>query len=294
MVFRYAKYTGYEMRCRVHTKNYCTTGCVFGDVRRPACSLVSTDELFDSMCMWDRHENKWKMYGFVAFLEYIGKVGVMHTELGYLHRDLKPGNMLIRTDGIRGACSDMELIDFGNSMKIGKNTHWGSTAVFSELEGFFPPEICSLDVKDHANCTAWPEPVRRIFKRLYKSKNDSNSSVCIGIVKELDTAFKGMRGSTLEPSLDESLREMSKRLVDIIRVYSNPHGGVAKSPLDIIEQVKVAVQMNCSVPTDVYALVRTAAVILNFMIDGVSKKIRNSRHAGYDQLRIYERKWRCG
>ena len=282
-----------DMFCLNATHMAGDSACTFG-VSRVADSR-RTDTLFASMCMWNGRTGCWEMHGFLSFFKYVDKVEAMHSGMGYLHRDLKPGNMLLRFGGANNAvCVDMELIDFGNAMKIDEETAWGASAVYDRLEGFFPPEICFATLADHSTSSAWTDRIREVFKTMNDHVN-SDADVFIQDIQTLDAAFSALIAhSSSHPTVVGAVRSMRGKLQHIIKKGKDRKCDVP----GMIHRVQMAVQLRCSIPTDTYALVRMAAVVVNFMRVGAKKWIdknqcRPHQMAPYHhQMACYESEWR--
>jgi len=251
------------------------------------------------MCHWIDSKQCWELSGLHAFMGFVRYIEILH-EMGYIHRDLKPGNMLIRIDEW-GRRVSIIPIDFGNAMRFDdENAGWCQSAVFAIYDGYFPPEICYDTISAHSKSSAWPPDIKIIFANMDGSSGANDLETFVTNVRALNAALltlhDGVNQHQLQATLKNVIDGVRKKLSEIAEAGSANKATVAER----LKWVQDAVQMRCSVVSDTYAVVRIATVVVNFMMTIINRWLAtdSTRRGNYNSIRyrqavFYIREWGC-
>lgn len=103
--------------------------------RQRSCIVM---EYIDGFSLADRAEKKLDEKVALGYIQQIGEALIAVHKNGLIHRDVKPGNILLRPKGGR---TEAVLIDFGLALEFDRNLSTVRTKQASE--GFAPPELYS-------------------------------------------------------------------------------------------------------------------------------------------------------
>ena len=308
LVMHYSPFTGYDMQCFVHKivpgKPIHMCGAETHRSGRPCQFGIHTRSsehtlLFDNMCHWIESKQRWELSGLHALMGFIRSIEILH-DMGYIHRDIKPGNLLILMDGMDKRVS-MIPIDFGNAMAFeDPNTGWCHSAVFTMYDGYFPPEICYSTILAHSKSTAWPPHIQLIFANMASNSGANDLETFRTNVRALSDALLTLHDGVNQYKLQDTV----KKVIVSVRTKLSE---VAEADIDntatVVERMKWvqdAVQMRCSAVSDTYAVIRIASVVINFMtsiinrwLDTESNRRGNTNSIRYRHAEFYICEWGC-